>query len=62
MVLTSTEMRALQERLLGNYSAYVRPVMAEQDVLEVNVSLHLVNLLALVSDDDFVLSGGDSLG
>ena len=49
LVLCSMEMRALQKQLLGNYSAHVRPVVTEQDVIEVNVSMYLSNILGLVS-------------
>ena len=45
----STVMHALQERLLGNYSVLVRPVVSEADAVEVNVTVHLMQVFNLVS-------------
>ncbi|XP_070200560.1 neuronal acetylcholine receptor subunit alpha-10-like isoform X2 [Littorina saxatilis] len=43
----SPEMHALHERLLGNYSVYVRPVMTEKDVVHINVSMSLLFVMDL---------------
>ncbi|KAK7096103.1 acetylcholine receptor subunit alpha-like [Littorina saxatilis] len=46
-VAGSPEMQALRQRLLSNYSGHVRPVLREESVVHINVSMYLLFILDL---------------